>query len=82
MEHVPLGVVALFRLLGGEHLAQILAEIGCDALLVVNGLVLDLDRQHFERVADLLGDEIVAVHLVEHGIAAVERVLGTTARVV
>ena len=26
---VPLGVVALLRLLGGEHLTQILAEIWC-----------------------------------------------------
>ena len=49
---------------------------------MVDRLVLDLDRQHFERVADLLGDEIVAVHLVEHGIAAVERILRTTARVI
>ena len=29
LEHVPLGVVALFRLLGGEYLSQVLAEIGC-----------------------------------------------------
>ena len=82
LQHVPLGVVALLGLFSRQHLAQILAEIGGNTLLVIHRLVLEFDRQSFERIAYLLGDIIVFTHLIEHRIAAVECILWTTTWVV
>ena len=82
LQHVPLGVVALLRFFSRQHLAQILAEIGGDTLLMIHRLILEFDRQSFERIAYLLGDIIVFTHLIEHRIAAVECILWTATWVV
>ncbi len=79
---VPLRVVALLGLFGGQHPTQILTEIGSQALLVVHRRIVQLDRQSLQRIALGTRDILVLAHLAQYGIASVERTLVTANRIV
>ena len=68
--HLPAAVVGLVGLLGRQHRAQVFAEIGRGAFLVVHAVVLQLQGQCLQGVALSLGQVARLAHLVEHHVAA------------
>ena len=67
--HLPATVIRPIGLLGSQHAAQVLAEVGRRALLVVHAVVSQLQRQRLQGVALRLGDVSGFPHLVEHHVA-------------
>ena len=68
--HLPSAVVLLLGLLGSHHTAQILAEVGCRAQLVVYTAILEHERGSLQRVALGSSEAIVLLHLREHHITS------------
>ena len=79
---VPFGIVALLGLFGGQHQPQVLAEIGCESLLVVHATVFQRQRNSLQRVAFLRRDIMVLAHLAQHRIAPLLGAFGPTNGVV
>ena len=67
---VPRWIVGARRLLGLQHEAEFLAEIGCETLFVVHLVEVEHQRELLERIHLLRGEHISLFHLLKHGVSA------------
>ena len=78
---IPRGIILAVGLLGTQHTAQFLAEVRCGAIIVIQFLEFDHERQRLELVAVGLTQESGFHHLLEHNIAALTGALGVANRI-
>ena len=65
---VPLRIIALVRLFGSQYATQKLAEIGGCPLLVIDGAVMEFQRQSADGVTRRFVYIAVFLHLSQHDI--------------
>ena len=79
---VPLGVVLLLGLLGHHHAAQLLAEVGRQAVVVVHAVIAEHQGELLGGLGVGLAQETGLDHLVKHHIASLAGALAVAQRIV
>ena len=72
----PSAVIGQHGLLGRKYAAELLAEIWCEAVLVVDAVEVEFQRQLLERISLGRCEHALLLHLLEHGVAAQTRTIG------